>query len=142
MCSLPNGAVCLGVDEDWTLNNVSQSENMKLRSFTEILLSFLPVWELLHRERENEHCSCFNKPPCPSYRLGRLWCCCMLCCMLTPSIIEEKLSLNITQCEADCLTKEGSSIMDAPESKRCSMVEREAIILCLNKEKMSTKLFH
>lgn len=66
----------------------------------------------------------------------------MLCCVLTPSIIEEKLSLNVTQRETDCLTEEGRSIMDTPEAKGRSMVQREAIILCLNVEKVSTQLFH
>jgi hypothetical protein len=42
----------LRVDDDWTLNNVGQSENVKLRSFSEILLSFLPVRELLEEEGE------------------------------------------------------------------------------------------
>ena len=61
----------------------------------------------------------------------------MLSGELTPSIIEEELSLDVTQREADCLTEQSCLIMDAPEAKRCSMVEREAIVLCLNKEKLS-----
>ena len=56
----------------------------------------------------------------------------MLRCVLTPSIIEQKLGLDITQCEAYCLTEKRCSIMDAPEAKRRSMVERKAIVLRLN----------
>jgi hypothetical protein len=61
----------------------------------------------------------------------------MLCGVLTPSIIEEELCLNVTQSEADRLTEQRRSIMDAPEAERRSVVERETIILCLNKENTS-----
>ena len=54
-----------------------------------------------------------------------------LCCVLTPPIVKEELSLDVTQRKADRLTKEGGTIMDAPEAKGGSVIQREAVIFCL-----------
>ena len=59
----------------------------------------------------------------------------MLCNVLAPSVIEEELCLHITQSEAHCLTQKRSPIVNTPEPKGGSMVERKAIVFSLKGRK-------
>lgn len=125
--SSPNSTLRMRVDNDRSLDHISQGEDMQLRLTNNVLFRCLPLWELLQLEgmvartarQDTTFSHWFSMLGIVS---GHLF---------SPAVIDAVLSLHVCQCVHHCLAEQQCTVMHSPETQRCCMKQGAGVRLRL-----------